>query len=48
MVEDDYKKGKKVTDEGMEKLDMQRHSDCPLWNYSLKPRRNDHSYLKEI
>ncbi len=48
MVEDDYKKGKKVTDEEMEKLNMQRHSVCPLCNYSFKPRRNDNPYLKEI
>lgn len=35
-----YAKGKKVSDEQMNSLNIQFHSTCPKWNYTIKPRNN--------
>ena len=48
MLKGEYKKGKKVTNEEMKKLNMQSHAICPTWNYTFEPRKNNYSYLKEI
>ena len=47
MLEGDYKKGKSVTDEEMEQLNIQRHAVCPTWNYSFKPRIYDRASLRK-
>jgi hypothetical protein len=33
-----YKKGQKVTKESMDRLNLQPHSLCPDWNYTINPR----------
>jgi len=33
-----YRKGQKVTQEGMDSLHLHPHSVCPEWNYTLSPR----------
>jgi len=48
MLEGDYKKGKSVTDEEMEQLNIQPHAVCPTWNYSFKPRIYDRPSLRKI
>ena len=42
------KEGKSITDEEMQQLNIQRHSVCPTWNYSFKPRIYDRPYLRKI
>jgi len=34
-----YKKGVKITDEEMEKLNIEYHDVNPQWNYTIKPRK---------
>jgi DDE family transposase len=34
-----YEKGRKVSDQEMKKLRLQRHKTCPSWNYTIKPRQ---------
>lgn len=38
LVEKSYARGRKVTDELMQTLNLQRHATCPLWNYTIRPR----------
>jgi hypothetical protein len=38
LIEHNYAKGIKVSDEDMERLNIERHTTCPDWNYTLKPR----------
>jgi hypothetical protein len=33
-----YRRGRKVTDEQMEQLNLSRHDVCPRWNYTLAPQ----------
>lgn len=33
-----YQKGLKVADEVMERLNIERHTTCPKWNYTIRPR----------
>jgi len=40
LIEKKYEKGKKVNDEDMAALAIKRHSICPMWNYTIKPRKN--------
>lgn len=47
LLEGDYKKGMKVTNEEMKKLNIVPHAICPIWNYTFEPR-DDYSSLKEI
>lgn len=48
LMKGEYKKGKSVTDKEMQKLNIKHHSVCPTWNYTIKPREEEYSYLKEI
>jgi hypothetical protein len=34
-----YRKGRKVSREGSDGLNIQAHTTCPDWNYTLSPRR---------
>jgi Rhodopirellula transposase DDE domain len=38
LVDKVYQKGLKVADEVMESLNIERHSTCPKWNYTIRPR----------
>lgn len=38
LVDKAYEKGQKVPDEIMDNLNIERHSTCPNWNYTLHPR----------
>lgn len=38
LVEKDYEKGIKVSDEEMAALLVQKHATCPQWNYTIRPR----------
>jgi len=38
LLDREYEKGVKVSDQEMEALDMDRHTICPNWNYTIKPR----------
>jgi hypothetical protein len=38
LVDKVYEKGQKVSDEIMDSLNLERHSICPNWNYTLRPR----------
>jgi hypothetical protein len=38
LVDKLYQKGLKVADDIMESLNIERHSTCPQWNYTLRPR----------
>lgn len=38
LVEQVYEKGIRVTKETMETLQIEFHSTCPRWNYTIKPR----------
>ena len=29
----------KVSNAEMKRLDLERHEDCPAWNYTISPRR---------
>ncbi len=33
-----YEKGKKVSDDEMKKLNLEKHAICPNWNYTISPR----------
>jgi len=35
-----YQKGRKVSDEEMQTLAIERHATCPAWNYTIRPRKN--------
>lgn len=37
-LEGTYEKGRKVSDEEMEALSLDRHAVCPKWNYTLRPQ----------
>ena len=39
-----YSKGTKITDEQMNKVLLQRHTDRPDWNYSILPCSQMGSY----
>jgi hypothetical protein len=32
-----YEKGRKVSDEVMDSLNIERHATCPHWNYTIHP-----------
>lgn len=38
LVEQVFEKGRKVSDETMEALNLERHDTCPNWNYTIRPR----------
>lgn len=38
LIQDNYQTGIKVSDEQMEALHLERHTTCPDWNYTIKPR----------
>lgn len=38
LVEKDYEKGIKVSDEEMAALALEKHATCPRWNYTIRPR----------
>jgi hypothetical protein len=38
LIETIYQKGLSVTDEEMDLLRIQKHSLCPQWNYTIRPR----------
>jgi hypothetical protein len=38
LVEQTYQRGIKVADEVMRGLNLERHTTCPNWNYTLRPR----------
>ncbi len=40
LVERDYAKGIRVSDEEMAALAVERHAMCPQWNYTIRPRQN--------
>ena len=33
-----YEKGRKVSDQEMKELKLERHPVCPKWNYTIRPR----------
>lgn len=39
LVDKEYEKGLKVSDEQMKSLNIERPNVCPQWNYTIKPRR---------
>lgn len=38
LLDREYKKGIKVSDQEMATLNLQRRRVCPIWNYVIKPR----------
>jgi hypothetical protein len=38
LVDREYARGLKVPDEVMQNLNLERHTTCPNWNYTIKPR----------
>lgn len=38
LVEKDYEKGIKVSDEEMAALALEKHATCPRWNYTIRSR----------
>lgn len=40
LVEKEYEKGIKVSDEEMQALNLVRYETCPNWNYTIMPRLN--------
>jgi hypothetical protein len=40
LVEGNYKRGQSVSDEEMEKIQIERHDLCPTWNYTIRPHPN--------
>ncbi|MDQ3458699.1 MAG: ISAzo13 family transposase, partial [Deinococcota bacterium] len=38
LLEGVYEKGQRVSDADMKKLNLERHSVCPNWNYTIRPR----------
>ena len=47
LIERNYEKGIKVSDQDMQQLNIERHTTCPDWNYTLKPRfwKSCHNWL---
>ena len=39
LIEKEYKKGLKVSDEQMRSLNIEHAEVCPKWNYVIKPRK---------
>ena len=39
LVRKNYKKGKKVTDEQMSQIQIDKHETLPDWNYTITPRK---------
>jgi hypothetical protein len=37
LVEQMYERGIKVADEVMQSLNLERHTTCPNWNYTIRP-----------
>lgn len=37
LVEGTYKRGQSVSDDEMEKIQIERHEICPTWNYTIRP-----------
>ena len=38
LVEKDYQKGRRVANQVMDGLNIERHAICPKWNYTIRPR----------
>ena len=38
LLEGDYPKGQRVSDAEMAQLNLEQHSVCPSWNYTIRPR----------
>lgn len=38
LVERVYEKGRKISDDLMRSLNLERHAICPNWNYTIRPR----------
>jgi hypothetical protein len=38
LVEKVYAKGRKIAQEVMDSLNLERHTTCPNWNYTIRPR----------
>ena len=38
LVEQIYTKGRRIAQEVMESLNLERHAVCPNWNYTIRPR----------
>ena len=38
MLEGIYETGQSVPDSEMDELNLERHTDCPHWNYTIRPR----------
>jgi hypothetical protein len=38
LLDGQYEKGVKVSDQQMEALELERHEVCPNWNYKIRPR----------
>ena len=38
LLDGQYEKGVKVSDQQMEALELERHQVCPNWNYTIRPR----------
>jgi hypothetical protein len=38
LVEQIYAKGRKIAQEMMDSLNLERHATCPNWNYTIQPR----------
>ena len=43
-----YKKGVKITDEEMEKLNIEYDAVNPQWNYTIKPRKKTDNRRKRV
>lgn len=43
LLEREYEKGVKVSNQEMEALNLKRHDICPNWNYTIKPRDMAHA-----
>ena len=41
-----YKGGQKVTQEEMQRLNMQPHPVCPKWNYTISPQLKENDPLR--
>ena len=39
LVKKKYEKGKKISDKEMENLELEKHSTCSKWNYTIRPKR---------
>ena len=38
LLEGVYETGQSVPDSEMDELNLERHTDCPHWNYTIRPR----------